>query len=111
MKKCRPPDELRGTPEFKEFYNGLSKNCETYKRIKYCLDILQENMLAGDKIEKEKYPKLYVKKYGIQNLFRMETSKECRLTYTIIAKDSKKIVFVLEYFKNHKDYDRRFGYS
>ena len=111
MRKREPPDELRGTPEFEAFFSGLDKNCDLYKRIKTALEALKENMLAGDKIEKKKWAKIYVKKYAVYNLFRIETGKESRLIYTIIAENNKKIVCVLEFFSDHKEYERLFGYS
>lgn len=111
MRKREPPDELRGTPEFEAFFSGLDKNCDLYKRIRTALDTLKENMLAGDKIEKRKWAKMYVQKYAVHNLFRIDAGKESRLIYTIIAENNKKIVCVLEFFSDHKEYERRFGYS
>lgn len=111
MRKPRPPDDLRGTPEFKAFYTGLSKNCELYKKIENALDKLRVNMIAGKKVEKKKWPKTYVKKYDISNLFRLDAGGESRLTYTIIAEGEKKIVSVIEFFHNHKKYNLRFGYN
>lgn len=111
MKKRKPPDELRGTPEFKAFYSSLDEDSESRKIIEACLDALREDMLAGEKIERKKWPKKYVQKYGIYNLFKMDAGKECRLTYTIIAEGKKKIVCVIEFFSNHKSYNRRFGYT
>ena len=110
LRKCQPPDELRGTPEFKAFYSGLSKNCALYKKIGNALEVLRRDMLVGDRIEKKKWPRIYTQRYGIYNLFRLEVDKKCRLTYTIIAEGKKKIVCVIEFFSNHKGYNRRFGY-
>jgi len=111
LRKREPPDELQGTPEFEAFFSGLDKKCDLYKRVKAALEALKENMLAGDKIEKKKWTKMYVKKYGVYNLFRIEAGKESRLIYTIIAEDDEKIVCVLDFFSDHKEYERRFGYS
>jgi len=111
LRKRKPPDELRGTPEFVAFYSSLSEDCELHERIENILDILRGDLLAGDKIEKKKWPKIYVKKYGIRNLFRLDADKESRLTYTIIAEGKKKIACVIEFFSNHKKYNRRFGYA
>lgn len=102
---------MRGTPEFKAFYSSLDKGCELRKVIEKCLDSLRKDMLVGDKVEKRKWPKKYVKEYRIRNLFRLEATKECRLIYTIIAEGKKKIVCVIEFFSNHKEYNRRFGYD
>ena len=111
MRKRKLPDELRATPEFTAFFSGLDKDCELYKRIRAALQAIKADMLVGDKIEKKKWAKKYVTTYGVRNLFRMETGKESRLIYTIIAKEDKKIVVVLESFSDHKEYERRFGYS
>jgi hypothetical protein len=111
LRECEPPDELRGTPEFMAFYTTLGKDCDLYKRIKDLLEILRGDMLAGDKIEKKKWPRIYIKKYGIRNLFRLDSGKEYRLTYTIIAEGKKKIACVIEFFSSHKKYDQRFGYT
>ena len=110
MRKRRPPDDLRGSVEFNEFYTNLDRESETYKRIKNCLDILRQDMCAGDQIPKDRFPKYYVKKYRIENLYRKEIGN-CRLTYTIIAENSEIIVCVLEYFPTHKAYNKRFGYN
>lgn len=111
MRKRRPPDDLRGTPEFKAFYSSLGKDCELRKVVEKCLDSLRKDMLVGDKIGKNKWPRKYIKEYDIRNLFRLDATKECRLTYTIIAEGQKKIVCVIEFFSNHTKYNRRFGYS
>jgi len=111
LRKFQPPDEIRGTPEFKAFYSSLIRNCARYKKIEGALEVLKKHMLAGDKVEKKEWPKVYVQKYGIRNLFRLKVNRECRLTYTIIADGEKRIVCVLEFFSSHKEYDRRFGYT
>jgi len=106
----KPPDEVRGTPEFSEFYSNLDKNSYLYRIIKNGLDVLRENMVAGEKVEKRKWPKMYVRKYGIRNLFKLDLDRNYRLTYTIIADGRRKIVCVLEVM-DHKTYNRRFGYN
>lgn len=108
-RKRTPPDDLRGTPEFSEFYTHLDTESDTYKRIKGCLDLLRQDICAGEQVQKDRFPKYYVKKYQITNLYRKEIG-DCRLTYTVIAENSEIITVVLEYFPSHKEYDRRFGY-
>jgi len=106
----KTPDEVRGTREFAEFYSGLDGESYLYKIIKNGLDVLRENMEAGEKVEKRKWPRIYVGRYGIRNLFRLDLDRNYRLTYTIIADGLKKIVCVLEVM-DHKTYNRRFGYD
>ena len=110
LSKRIPPDELKGTPEFSRFFAHLDKNSETYKRIKSCLDAIHEDICSGAKVQKDRFPKYYVEKYGITNLYRKEIGY-CRLSYTVIAEDRKKIVCILEYFPTHKEYSERFGYK
>jgi hypothetical protein len=111
LKKRKPPDEIRGTQEFKQFFTSLRKTSETFRRINSCLDILREDIAAGEKIEQTKFPEIYVRKYGITNLYRLTVDRGSRLVYTVIAEGPKKVVCVLEYFSTHKNYDKRFGYS
>jgi hypothetical protein len=106
----KAPDEVRTSPEFNAYYNGLKKNSEVYKRIKACIDIIRENWQVGDKVGKEKFPKSYVDNYEITNLYRLEIG-DCRLAYTIIADGCKKVACILEYFESHKEYSERFGYD
>lgn len=80
-----------------------------YKIVNKGLDILKQDMLVGDKIEKRLFPKYYRKKFGITNLFKLDLDPNFRLTYTILAEDGNKIVLVLEAL-DHKAYNRRFGY-
>lgn len=110
LRKHKPPDDLRGTPEFKEFRKSLSEDSDLYKRIENALDKLRIDICAGAKVEKNKWPKKY-KDYGISNLFKLDAGGEPRLTYTIIAEGDKKIVCIIEFFSNHKKYNRRFGYT
>jgi hypothetical protein len=67
-------------------------------------------MLAGDKVEKKKLPKAYVREYGITNLFRLDLDRNYRLAYTIVAEGMLKIVCILEVM-DHKTYNERFGYG
>ena len=73
------------------------------------LDVLKENMFAGQLIEKKKFPKLYVVKYSITNLYKYNLDRSHRLTYTIVADSSGATVVVLE-IMTHKEYEKRFGY-
>ena len=105
-----PPDEVRGTPEFVAFFKGLRKSSYLYKATKGAVDALRENMLAGEKVEKKKWPRVYEEKYMIRNLFRMDLGRRHRLTYNIIAEDARRIVCIIEVM-DHPTYERRFGYT
>lgn len=102
-------DEIRGTPEFKELYNSLDSKSYLRKIIKKGLDSLRENIETGEKIGQRKWPKTYVEKYRIRNLFKLDLNKNQRLTYTVIAEDMKKVVCIIETM-DHNTYNRRFSY-
>lgn len=103
------PDEVKGSKDFTAFYKELNKQSEEYKRLTACIDAIKENWQVGDKVGRNKFPDYYVKKYGINNLYRLEIG-DCRLSYTLIADGLRKVVVIIEYFSTHKAYDDRFGY-
>jgi len=74
-----PPDEVRGTPEFVAFFRSLRRGSYLHKATKEAIDVLCENMLAGEKVEKKKWPQVYVEKYGIRNLFLMDLGRRFRV--------------------------------
>jgi hypothetical protein len=67
-------------------------------------------MFAGEKIEKSKFPKYYVLKYGINNLYKYNLNGGNRLIYTLVADESGVALVVLDVL-SHKEYERRFGYD
>ncbi len=73
-------------------------------------DVLKANPFAGNQIHKKRIPKEYIKKYDIENLWRIELANRWRLIYTITGNEVEIINFVLDIF-NHKDYDKTFGYK
>lgn len=71
--------------------------------------VLKENAFAGDKIQKERIPPAYVKKYGLHNLYRYEHPEGHRSCYTLLNDGSGLVVVVLDLL-THKEYERLFGY-
>ncbi len=80
------------------------------KAIKRALEDLKTNAFSGIQIPKRLFPKKYIEKYCITNLWKYDLPRGWRLIYTITAEDEVKIVCaILEWF-NHKDYEKRFKY-
>ena len=75
------------------------------------LDKLKLNRTLGEKIPRPQWPPYYVKRYGIDNLWKFNLSKGARLVYTLLSEKGRWIVVVLEAFLTHKEYEKRFGYS
>jgi len=66
--------------------------------------------LLGERIERRKFPKYYVQKYGVNNLYKFNLDSKTRLIYTLVADVSDVAVVVLEIL-DHRKYEERFGYS
>ena len=106
----KKPSCVKAVRAVADYVSSLER--DTYLRtiIEKGLDVLKENMFAGQLIEKKKFPKVYVQKYGIKNLYKYNLDKSKRLIYTLVADESGIAVVVLEIL-NHKEYEKRFGYN
>ncbi len=69
------------------------------------MDSLKANMTAGVKIPKPQWPRFYIRRYRINNLWKMDLLKGARLTYTILSEQGRWIVIVSEAFLTHKEYE------
>lgn len=104
------PSCVKAERELAQFISSLKKGSYLEKIINNGLDTLKENMFAGEKIEKKKFPKYYIDKHGIRNLYKMNLDSKTRLTYTLVSNGAGTAVIVLEVFLSHKEYEKRFGY-
>jgi len=80
-----------------------------YKWINRAMDDLEENAFCGIQIQKKLIPKVYIEKYGIDNLWKYDLPKGWRLIYSVVNGDVQILSIILEWMC-HKDYERRFGY-
>ncbi|MDE1763780.1 MAG: hypothetical protein KGH88_06010 [Thaumarchaeota archaeon] len=101
---------IRGATKFVKFYSMLTKSSDLGREINGALDMLKENCECGDKIPIDRWPKHYAQKFNIQNLFRFELRDGRRLTYTVYSVSGITYCNILEFFQNHKEYEKRFGY-
>jgi plasmid maintenance system killer protein len=73
-------------------------------------DLLKQNPFAGDQIPKKQIPAKYIKKFDVNNVWRIEIADRWRLIYTITGNQLEIITFVMDIF-DHRDYDKVFGYK
>jgi len=92
------------------FISSLKKGSYFLKIVNDGLDVLKENMFAGERIERRMFPRYYVQKFGVNNLYKFNLDVRTRLVYTLVAEESGVAVVVLEIL-DHKKYDERFGYG
>ena len=97
----------------KETLNKLkdskTEDKKLYEWINRALDDLEENAFCGIQIQKRLIPKVYIEKYGIDNLWKYDLPKGWRLIYSVANNEVTVISIILEWM-DHKDYERRFKY-
>jgi hypothetical protein len=104
------PSCVKASREVAVFVSSLRKGSYLLKIVNAGLDVLKGNMFAGERIERRKFPKYYVQKYGVNNLYKFNLNSRTRLVYTLVADESGVAVVVLE-IMDHKRYEKRFGYG
>ena len=92
----KKPSCVKAVRDVADFVSSLESGSHLRQIVDKALDVLKENMFAGQLIEKKKFPKIYVQKYGIKNLYKYNLDRSNRLTYTIVADESGIAVVVLE---------------
>lgn len=103
------PSCIKADREVAAFISSLNAGSYLLKIINAGLDVLKSNMLAGERIERKKFPKYYVQRAGVNNLYKLNVDARTRLIYTLVAEESGVAVVVLEIL-DHKKYEERFGY-
>ena len=74
------------------------------------MDLLKENPNAGNMIRTQLWPAKYIKKYKVNNLYRIALGSKWRAIYTIVGIDNTTNCVILDVLE-HKDYDNVFGYK
>lgn len=98
-------------PLLKKSFDGLSEGDPLKKRIIRAIEGIKQNPLSyGRPISKNRIPKIYFDE-GFTNAFWVDLSKSWRLIYSLTSTNEIEILaIILEWFTNHKDYERRFKY-
>lgn len=110
--------EIQLSQEFSNEFMKLQKRAEKgqgeaehlLKLIEKGIAKLVENYEAGQKIRKKLWPKYYIEKYGVNNLWRLRLDDYWRMIYTLIGEQVRIVAVILEVL-DHKEYDKRFGYK
>ncbi len=91
-------------------FNVLKDDDPIKKGIVRAINDLKENAFVGIQIPKRLFPKEYVKKYGITNLWKYDLPNAWRLLYTVTAENEVNLISaILEWF-DHKGYEKKFKY-
>lgn len=110
--------EIRYSKEFNRNYIKLRARADKgNSEARYLIELiskatakLAENREAGKKIPRKKWPKEYIQKYNINNLWKYKLDSYWRLVYTI-TRDEVDFFLIYMEFMDHKKYDRKFKYK
>ncbi|MBL7160934.1 MAG: hypothetical protein ISS93_03750 [Candidatus Aenigmarchaeota archaeon] len=110
--------EIQLSQEFSKEFATLQKRAEKGEgEAEYLLKLvgkgitkLVESREAGQKIQKRLWPKYYVQKYGISNLWRLRLDDYWRMIYTLLNGKIRIVAVILDVI-DHKEYNKRFGYK
>ena len=87
----------------------IQKSFEDLQKGKYEERELCKNLENAFSNLKINIPKIYLKKYGVGNLFKYDLPKGWRLIYSVVNKEIFVISLILEWL-DHKEYEKRFKY-
>jgi len=110
--------EIYYSHEFDRDFSKLKKRAEKGEAEAQHLLVLIDNATkalsfnreAGVKVPRKLWPKEYIQKYGITNLWKYNLDNYWRLTYTLTGDSIKMYLIYLECMP-HPEYARRFGYK
>ena len=94
---------------YEKLKDSITEDKNLYKWLNRAFDDLAENSFCGIQIPKKLIPKEYLKKYGIDNLWKYDLPKGWRLIYSVVNGEVQILSVILEWM-SHKDYEKRFKY-
>ncbi len=95
---------------FESLKSGRYEDKKLYSFISRAMDDLKENPSCGTKLPGRIWPKSYLKKYPLTNLWKYDLPNGWRMIYSIETDEVRIISIILEWF-DHKGYEQRFGYQ
>ncbi len=106
------------SPDAEEVYRFLNEKAPSAKLERSILnavnkkvELIKANFQYGEPISKDRIPEEFRRKYGINNLFRVELPQFWRMLYSVTPGESEIeiVAFILE-ISDHGRYDKLFGY-
>ncbi|MBN2368077.1 type II toxin-antitoxin system RelE/ParE family toxin [Candidatus Woesearchaeota archaeon] len=95
--------------DFENLKKGKYEDERLYDFIDRAIDDLKKDPLCGTKILKRLWPKEYIRRYGVTNLWKYDLPNAWRIIYTIESDEVRIVNIILEWF-DHKEYEKRFNY-
>lgn len=95
--------------EFEKLEKGKFEDKQLHIFIQRAIQDLKNNPACGTKVPKSFWPREYLQKYKITNLWKYNLPNAWRLMYTIEADEIRILSIILEWF-DHKEYEKKFNY-
>jgi len=95
--------------DFKKLKQGKFEDKQLYDFIQRAISDLKKSPMCGVKIPRKLWPRGYIKKYQIKNLWKYDLPDGWRLIYSILQNRLMILNLILEWFP-HKEYEKKFGY-
>jgi len=110
MRIIRPSKVKFADDKVEKNFNELSENNEIKKYIKRAIRDIEMNAFCAIPVPKKLIPEIYIKRFGIRNLWKYDLPDGWRLLYTVTTPSQVEIVSVILEWFDHPNYERRFGY-
>jgi Txe/YoeB family toxin of Txe-Axe toxin-antitoxin module len=94
---------------FETLKDSKTEDKKLYGRLERAFRDLEKDAFCGIQIQKRLIPKEYIKKYGIDNLWKYNLPNAWRVVYSVAADEVIVISIIIEWM-DHKSYEKRFRY-
>ena len=94
---------------FLTLQSGRAEEKEIFNQLNTAFDMIAMDPFCGIQVPKRLIPKVYITKYGIDNLWKYNFLKNWRLMYSVAGDGTQVVTLVIEWL-SHKEYERRFRY-
>ena len=101
--------DIKIKKSYLELKEGKFEEKQLFEFINRAIEDLKENPFCGIRVPKNLWPKEYLQKYQITNLWKYNLPNYWRLIYTLVGNEVKIVSMILEWF-SHPEYERRFHY-
>ena len=95
---------------YEKLKDSTTEDSKLLEWLNRAYDDLSKDAFCGIQIPKKQIPNEYIKKYGIDNLWKYNLPNAWRLIYSV-TKDEIVVISIVIEWMNHKKYEKRFGYK
>ncbi|MEK6871773.1 MAG: hypothetical protein AABX16_02620 [Nanoarchaeota archaeon] len=110
MRFLKPSEVVFADDKIEKEFDSLDNSNEIKIYIKRAIRDIQLNAYCGIQVPKKLFPREYVQKYGINNLWKYDLPDGWRWVYSVMTPTKVEILAVILEWFDHKEYARKFHY-